>query len=77
MAHRAMAVEMRAVIAGNAGGFLPTMLERVKAQGDEAGGDIRTPDSEHSAFLAKLVPVFIGNVERVGRQHGGESSGER
>ena len=64
MAHRAVRVEMVAVEAGDAGGFLPAVLERVEAERDEARGGLGTPDAEDAALLAQLVVV-----ERVGRQH--------
>ena len=43
--------------------ILSTMLERVQAKRDEAGGIVAAPDAEHAAFLAELIVV-----ERIGRQ---------
>ena len=65
MAHGAMGVIVGAVEADDAGRFLAAVLERVKAERDEAGGVFGAPDSENAALLAELVVV-----ERVGRQHG-------
>ena len=64
MAHRAVRVEMLAVEAGDAGGFLAAVLERVEAERDEARGVVGAPDAEDAALLAQLVVV-----ERIGRQH--------
>ena len=55
---------MVAVEAGDAGGFLAAVLERVEAERDEARRALGAPDSEDAALLAQLVVV-----ERVGRQH--------
>src|SRR5436190_5159781 len=41
MTHRAVRMEMFAVEAGNAGGFLPAMLKRVEPQRDEARRIVR------------------------------------
>ena len=65
MAHRPVRVEMRAVEAGDAGGFLAAVLERVEAERDEAGGVVGAPDAENAALLAELV----AQVERIGGQH--------
>ena len=64
MPHRAMAVEMLAVPAGNAGGFLSAMLQRVQPERDERGGPVRAGHTEDAALLAQLVVV-----ERIGGQH--------
>jgi hypothetical protein len=64
MTHRAMRMEMPAVEAGDACGFLAAVLERVKAERDEAGGIVGAPDAEHAAFLAQLVVI-----ERMSGQH--------
>ena len=70
MAHRAVAVEAGAVIAGDAGRFLAAMLERVEAQCGHRGGGVGAPDSEHAAFLAELVVVIGAGIERIGGEHG-------
>ena len=64
MAHRAMRVEMASIDTGDSGRFLAAVLQRMEAEGDEAGGVVGTPDAEHAALLAQLVIV-----ERIGRQH--------
>ena len=64
VAHRPVRVEMLAVESRNARGFLPAMLQRMKAERDETGRIIGAPDAEHAAFLAQLVVV-----ERIGGQH--------
>jgi hypothetical protein len=64
MAHRAVRVEVGAVEAGYTGRFLAAMLKGVQAERDEARCALGAPDTEHAAFLAKLV-VF----EWIGRQH--------
>ena len=64
MAHRPMRVEMLAVEADDAGGFLSAVLERVEAQRDEARSGVGAPDAEHPALLAELVVI-----EWIGRQH--------
>jgi hypothetical protein len=57
-------MEMLLVEAGDAGRFLAAMLERMKAERDEARRMIGAPDAEHAAFLTQLVVI-----ERIGRQH--------
>ena len=61
---RAMAVEVCAVEAGDAGRFLAAMLERVQAERDDRRGGVGAPDAEHAAFLAQLVVV-----EGMGGEH--------
>ena len=68
MPHRAMAVEMMAVPAGDAGGFLPAMLQRVESERDERGGTLGIGHAEDPALLAEFVPINIW-VEGIGRQH--------
>jgi hypothetical protein len=65
MAHRAVRMEMLAVEAGDAGGFLAAVLKRVKTQSDKAGRIVGAPNAEDAALLAKLIVV-----EGIGRQHG-------
>ena len=64
MTHRAMGVEMIAVEAGDARGFLSAMLQRMQSQRHERRRTVAAGDAEHPAFLAELV-VF----ERVRGQH--------
>ena len=64
MAHRAVRMEMLAVEARDARGFLAAMLQRVQAERDEARRIVGTPDAENAALFAQLVVV-----ERIGRQH--------
>ena len=64
VAHRAMRMEVLAVEARDARGFLPAVLERVQAERNEARGIVGTPDAKDAALLVQLVVV-----ERVGRQH--------
>jgi hypothetical protein len=52
MALGAMAVEIVAVVAGDAGGFLAAVLQGVKPERDQRRRGIGTPDAEHAAFLA-------------------------
>ncbi len=56
--------KLRAVEAGDAGGFLAAMLQRVEAERDEARGVVGAPDAENAALLVQLVVV-----ERIGGQH--------
>jgi hypothetical protein len=58
---------MRAVIAGHAGGFLAAVLQRVKAERDEARGIVGTPDAEDPAFFVQRVP--IKGFEWIGCEH--------
>jgi hypothetical protein len=53
-----------AVEAGDSGGFLAPVLERVEAQRDEARRIVGAPDAEDSALLVQLVVI-----EGIGRQH--------
>ena len=69
MPHRAVGMEVIGVEAGDPGGFLPAMLERVEPERDEARGALGIPDSEDAALLAQLVVI-----EWVGRQHGWRES---
>jgi hypothetical protein len=64
MAHRAVRMEFAPVEAGDAGGFLPAMLERVQAQRDQCGGTVRACCAEDAALLVKVIVV-----ERVRGQH--------
>ena len=64
MAHRAVRMEMLAVEAGDAGGFLAAVLQRVEAERDEARRIVGAPDAENAALFAQLVVV-----EWIGRQH--------
>jgi hypothetical protein len=57
-------MEVRAVEAADAGCFLAAVLQGVKAERNEAGGVVGTPDAEDAALFAKLVVV-----EWIGRQH--------
>jgi hypothetical protein len=54
MAHRAVRMEVGAVEAGDARGFLAAMLERVEAERDEARCALGAPDSENAALFASL-----------------------
>ena len=42
-----------AVEAGDAGGFLPAMLQRVQAERGDGGGVGDVPDAEDAAFLVQ------------------------
>ena len=64
VAHRPVRMEMFAVEGGDSGGFLAPVLERMKAERDEARGVVGAPDTEDAALLAQLVVV-----EWIGRQH--------
>jgi hypothetical protein len=59
-----MRVEMLAVGSRDAGSFLATVLQRVKAECNETRCIVGAPDAENAAFLAQFVIV-----ERVGCQH--------
>jgi hypothetical protein len=68
MAHRAVGVEIGAVEAGDAGGFLPAMLERVEAQRDERKRRrhrcrIRRKSTPHSSRRACRRPFALSEVE--------------
>ena len=65
MAHRPVRMEMLAVEAGDARGFLAAVLQRVEPERDEARRIVGAPDAEDAALLAQLVVI-----ERIGRQHG-------
>jgi hypothetical protein len=64
MTHRPVRMEMLAVERRDSGGLLPTVLQRVQPERDEARRIVGTPNAEHAALLAQLVVV-----ERIGRQH--------
>ncbi len=57
MAHRAVGVEFLAVKAGNAGSFLPAMLERMQAERGHRGRAFRVVNPEDSAFFAQFVII--------------------
>ena len=61
---RAMAVEFLAVAAGNTGGFLSAMLQRVKAERHHGGGVFNAGDSKNATLFPQLVVI-----KRVGCQH--------
>ena len=63
MAHRAVGVEIVAVEAGDAGRFLPAMLERVQAERGQRGGAIGAVDAEDAAFLVQMV-ASVGRTDR-------------
>ena len=64
--HRAMGVEVGAVEAGDAGGLLAAMLERMEPERDQRRRPLRPDDAENAAFLAEMVVI-----ERIGGQHRG------
>ena len=64
MAHRAVRVEFLAVQAGDAGGFLAAMLERMEAKRDHGGCGFGVADAENAAFFAQLVVI-----KRMGGEH--------
>ena len=69
MAHRAVRVEMRAVPAGDAGGFLAAMLERVEPERDQRSGALHLGHAEDAALLAELVPIIGEMSIGVSGQH--------
>ena len=69
MADPAPRVELLPVEAGDAGRFLPAMLEGMEPERDEARCIVGTPDAEHAALLAELVVAPVTDwrgVKRVG-----------
>ncbi len=64
MPHRAMAVKLVAVKAGDTCGFLSAMLQGVQPQRDHRGCTFGVVNTEDSAFLAQLVII-----EGIGGEH--------
>ena len=63
--HRAVRMEMRAVEAGDAGGLLPAVLQRMQPERDQRGGAALTAgNTENAALLVQLVVI-----ERIRGQH--------
>jgi hypothetical protein len=63
-AKRAVAVKFLAVAAGNAGGFLTTMLESVQTERNHGGCVVNAGNAENATLFPQLV-IF----KRVGCQH--------
>ena len=63
-----MRVELVPVPAGDAGGLLPAMLERVQPERHDGRRGLGTPYAEDAALFAQLV-VIIG----MSREHQGAS----
>ncbi len=66
MAHRAVGVEVLAVEAGDARGFLPAMLERVQPERAQRRRAVGPVDADDAAFLVQVIAVFVAG-EGVGR----------
>jgi hypothetical protein len=65
MAHGTVCVEFFAVEAGDSGGFLPPVLQRVEPQCDHGSRTFGIVHAENAAFFAQFIPIVQG-VERVG-----------
>src|SRR5690606_32551370 len=59
MAEPPAGIELRPVEAGDAGGFLAAMLERMEAQGRDGRRIGCADDAENAAFLTQLVSVCV------------------
>jgi hypothetical protein len=70
MAHRAVGVELAAIEAGDARCLLATVLQRVQSQRNGGRSPVHAGNAENTALFAQLVPICIGEVERIGCQHG-------
>src|SRR3546814_632310 len=57
VAHGAVGMEIPPVPAGDAGGLLAAVLERMKAKRNDCGGGFCPPYAEYAAFLAEFVIV--------------------
>jgi hypothetical protein len=68
MAHCAVAVKVITVKAGYASGFLPAMLQCVKAKGNQSGRVFTIGDAKNAALLSQFVVV-----KRMCGQHCGDS----
>ena len=64
----ALGMEMVAVEADDAGGFLAAMLERVEAERGERRGVGMVEDAEHAAFLVQAVLFEPGQARDRQRQ---------
>jgi hypothetical protein len=62
MAHAAMDEQRLAVRGGNAGGFLPAMLQRVQRKVGKVGSFRMTVDADHAALLVKAIESFVVSV---------------
>ena len=68
MPHCAVRVEFAAVIGGDAGGFLPAMLERVQPERGERCGPLGPVNAEHPALFVHFIVVErIGGEQAVHR----------
>ena len=59
MAKRAVRVKGISVIADDAGGFLTSVLKRMKAERCEHAGLVASEDAEDAAFLVKAVKRIV------------------
>ena len=61
MAHRTVRMEPFTIPAGDAGGFLPAMLQRMEAKRNDGGCRVCSPNPEYAALFAQLVIIkWIG-----------------
>ena len=74
VAHRTMGVKLGAIEADDPGGFLAAMLERVKAERNEARGALGAPNAKHAALFMQRVAVGFGKGQSCEHDLGDSSS---
>jgi hypothetical protein len=64
MTHRAVGMEILAIVADDAGCFLAAVLQGMEAQNGAGGGFFDTKDADNAALLLQFVVI-----EGIGREH--------